>query len=193
MTAALDMRDNETQLHSRRVSAYAFRLAVEVGLDENDCRTVEQGALLHDVGKIGVPDSVLLKPGKLDEDEWRVMKRHPAIGSDLLSHIDFLEGARQIIVQHQERFDGKGYPRGLAGSDICIGARIFAVVDTYDAITSDRPYRAAQPYEAAAAEIARAAGTQLDPTVTAAFLRLPADVWHEIRDAVAAYALREAA
>src|SRR5205814_1743600 len=139
--------DNETQLHSRRVSAYAHRLASELRLDEDTCRVVEQGALLHDIGKIGVPDSVLLKQGALDEGEWKVMRRHPGIGGDLLSGADFLGGAREIVAQHHERYDGRGYPLGLAGKAICVGARIFAVVDTYDALTSDRPYRAAQTHE----------------------------------------------
>lgn len=193
LSAALDVRDNETQLHSRRVSAYAHRLALQLQLDEETCRVVEQGALLHDIGKIAVPDAVLLKPGALDEHEWEVMRKHPAIGADLLASADWLAGARQIVAQHQERFDGKGYPLRLRGSEICIGARIFAVVDTYDAVTSDRPYRAGRPYEVARAEIERASGTQLDPEVVAAWLQVPAEAWAEIRTAVAAWAANEAA
>jgi len=193
LSAALDMRDNETELHSRRVAAFARRLAEELGLDDAERRVVEQGALLHDVGKIGVPDSVLLKPGPLDEQEWTLTRRHPGIGYDLLRGADFLEGARQIIVQHQERFDGSGYPLGLKGDGICIGARIFAVVDTYDAITSNRPYRKAQSHDVAAAEIRRCAGSQLDPSVVEAFLRLPAEEWDRIRGDVAQSALQEAA
>ena len=194
LTAALDMRDNETQLHSRRVSAYARRLAMALSLDEEARRVVEQGALLHDIGKIGVPDAVLLKPGALDAEEWRVMKRHPEIGGELLAPADFLDGARQIIVQHQEKFDGSGYPRGLRGEAICVGARIFAVVDAYDAITSDRPYRKGRSDEVARQEIGRVAGTQLDPGIVEAFLALPASTWQQIREQVVEEArLEEAA
>jgi putative nucleotidyltransferase with HDIG domain len=193
LSGALDMRDNETQLHSRRVSAYAHRLAVELGLDEDACRVVEQGALLHDIGKIGVPDRVLLKPGPLDEDEWTMMRRHPAIGAVLLAGSDFLAGAREIVAQHHERHDGRGYPMGLVGDATCIGARIFAVVDTFDALTSDRPYRAAQGHDVARREIERVSGSQLDPRVVAAFCRIAPETWDEIRDAVAAWAAREAA
>jgi putative nucleotidyltransferase with HDIG domain len=193
LSAALDVRDNETELHSRRVSKYAARLAVELGLDETAVRVVEQGALLHDVGKIAIPDSILLKPGPLDEEEWAVMRRHPIIGRELLRSIDFLEGAREIIVQHQERWDGSGYPTGLRGDAICIGARIFSCVDTYDAITSDRPYRKGRSYDVARGEIERGAGTQLDPSVVAAFLRLPANTWSAIRNQVQEAAPREAA
>jgi HD-GYP domain-containing protein (c-di-GMP phosphodiesterase class II) len=158
-------------------------------------RIVEQGALLHDVGKIGVPDSVLLKPGPLDEEEWRVMKRHPGIGYDLLRSIDFLDGARQIILQHQEKFDGSGYPMGHRGDQICVGARIFAAVDTYDAITSDRPYRRASSHDFACSEMRKCAGGQLDPKVVDAFLSLPAETWTAIRGEVerAAAQVKEAA
>jgi putative nucleotidyltransferase with HDIG domain len=175
------------------VSLYAARLAQAMGLDEVTVRVVEQGALLHDIGKIGVPDSVLLKPGPLTDDEWKVMKRHPGIGYDLLRSIDFLDGARDIIVQHQERFDGNGYPRALRGEDSSVGARIFACVDTYDAITSDRPYRKGRPYEVAREEIQRCAGTQLDPKVVEAFVSVPEGSWHDIRDQVREASEREVA
>ena len=184
LISALDFRDTETLNHSKRVSAYARRLGLELGLSPEELQVVSQGALLHDIGKIGVPDAVLLKPGALDEEEWALMKRHPALGADLLKPIDFLRTAREVVLQHQEKFDGTGYPGGLKGSEICIGGRIFAVVDTYDAITSDRPYRKGAPYAKARAEIERVAGTQLDPMCTAAFGCVPESDWHEIRELV---------
>ena len=184
LISALDFRDTETLNHSKRVSAYALRLGRELGLSGDELSVVAQGALLHDIGKIGVPDSVLLKPGALTEEEWDLMRRHPALGADLLKPIEFLRDAREIVLQHQEKFDGTGYPARLKGVEICIGARIFAVVDTFDAITSDRPYRKGAPYEKARLEIERVAGTQLDPRVTAAFSNVAESVWASIRDQV---------
>ncbi len=173
LIAALDYRDTETQWHSRRVASYAKRIATELGVGGQELSDIEQGSLLHDIGKIGVPDAILLKPGPLSADEWVVMKKHPEYGYELLRNVHYLERARLIVLQHQERFDGKGYPQGLASADILLGARIFAVVDTFDAITSDRPYRKAAPDEVARAEIARCTGTQFDPDVVRAFERLP--------------------
>jgi response regulator RpfG family c-di-GMP phosphodiesterase len=181
LVSALDLRDSETQWHSRRVGLYARRLAQELGIADRALDDIERGAMLHDIGKIGVRDAVLLKPGPLDAEEWREMKRHPALGYDILKGIKFLEGARLIPLHHQERWDGTGYPGGLAGEQICLGARIFAVVDTYDAITSDRPYRAARSYEVARAEVERVSGTQFDPTVVRAWLQVPAEEWSRIR------------
>src|SRR6185369_17612017 len=160
MIAALDMRDSETQWHSRRVGLYARRLAEEIGLGGRELDDIERGAVLHDIGKIGVRDAVLLKPGPLDENEWKEMRRHPALGYEILKGIGFLERARLVPLHHQERFDGTGYPQGLKGGAICVGARVFAVVDTYDAITNDRPYRKCQTYEVARTEIAKCTGTQ---------------------------------
>lgn len=181
MIAALDYRDTETQWHSRRVSMYAKRLAQELGLSGQALFDVEVGALLHDVGKIGVRDSVLLKPGPLGEAEWEEMRQHPAIGYRLLRRVDYLREAAQIVLQHQERWDGGGYPACLAGEEIVLGARIFAVVDAFDAISSDRPYRRGQSYDVALAEIRRCAGTQFDPTVVDAFSRVPESDWASIR------------
>jgi response regulator RpfG family c-di-GMP phosphodiesterase len=181
LVSALDLRDSETQWHSRRVGLYARRLAEELGVRGRDLDDIERGAMLHDIGKIGVRDAVLLKPGPLNEEEWQEMRRHPALGYDILSDIKFLERARLIPLHHQERWDGSGYPGGLKGADICLGARIFAVVDTYDAITSNRPYRAARAYEVARMEIERFAGTQFDPEVVTAWLRVPAAEWVRIR------------
>ncbi len=174
MIAVLDYRDTETQWHSRRVSRFTCRIAQALGVtDPNEMRTIEMGSLLHDIGKIGVRDAVLLKPGPLNPSEWAEMREHPRLGWALLQRIEFLRGASQIVLQHQERWDGNGYPSKLKGEEIVLGARLFAVADTYDAITSDRPYRKAQSHEAAIAEIRRVAGTQLDPRGAEAFCALP--------------------
>jgi response regulator RpfG family c-di-GMP phosphodiesterase len=182
LVSALDLRDSETQWHSRRVGRYARRLAHEMGIEGRELDDIERGATLHDIGKIGVRDAVLLKPGPLDESEWVEMKRHPSLGYEILKGIGFLQQARLIPLHHQERFDGAGYPQGLKAEEICIGARIFAVVDTYDAITSDRPYRKCRTYEVARQEIEKCGGTQLDPTVVAKWLRIPQAEWDAIRE-----------
>jgi HD-GYP domain-containing protein (c-di-GMP phosphodiesterase class II) len=145
---------------------------------------VGRGALLHDVGKIGVPDSILLKPDKLLPQEWIEMKKHPGIGYEILKEIKFLSPAAEIVLTHQERWDGKGYPNGLTGKEIPLGSRIFAVVDTLDAMTSDRPYRKALSFQVALEEINRCSGTQFDPLVVEAFNSLPPDTWSSIHDAV---------
>ena len=193
MVAVLDYRDTETQWHSRRVARFTRRIAEELGMkDEQQLDTIERGSLLHDIGKIGVRDAVLLKPGPLDASEWSEMREHPRLGWALLQRIEFLREASEIVLQHQERFDGKGYPSGLKGEQIVIGARLFAVADTYDAITSDRPYRRAAPHDAAVAEIRRVGGTQLDPTAVEAFCRVPESEWMRIRAEVEQISLLEA-
>ncbi|HEY0839185.1 MAG TPA: HD domain-containing phosphohydrolase [Vulgatibacter sp.] len=192
MINALDYRDMETQWHSRRVSLYARRLAEAMDLSLVECNEIEMGALLHDIGKIGVRDSVLLKPGPLNAEEWEEMREHPAIGFRLLRSIDYLAGASEIVLQHQERWDGKGYPRGIKGKDIVVGARIFSVVDTLDAIRSDRPYRAGRSFDVALEEIRRCAGTQFDPDVVEAFASVPEPGWEEIRLQVERMAERSA-
>ena len=184
LVTALDFRDNETQGHSYRVVQYAVMVATEMGIGEPELTWIRRGAILHDVGKIGIPDSVLKKPGKLDPEEWAEMKRHPEMGYRMLQHIRFLEPALDIVMSHQERFDGTGYPRGLKGEDIPLGARIFAVVDTFDAMTSDRPYRKALGIEDACAEIKEWSGRQFDPNVAQAFLSLPVEAWREVRERV---------
>ena len=184
LVTALDFRDNETQGHSYRVVEYAVLVAGCMGLGEPELTWIRRGAILHDVGKIGVSDAVLRKPGKLVASEWDEMKRHPEMGYQMLRHIPFLEPALDIVLSHQERFDGTGYPRGLKGEEIPKGARIFSVVDTFDAMTSDRPYRAAMSIEAARDEITRCAGTQFDPRVSEAFCSIEEDQWRAIRERV---------
>ncbi|HZN54890.1 MAG TPA: HD domain-containing phosphohydrolase [Candidatus Polarisedimenticolaceae bacterium] len=184
LITALDFRDNETHGHSRRVVEYAVMVARAMGIVEPELSWIRRGAILHDVGKIGVPDAILRKPGKLDASEWEEMKRHPEMGYRMLKHIRFLEPALVIVYCHQERWDGSGYPRGLRGEEIPLGARIFAAVDTFDAMTSDRPYRAALSIEAAREEIRRYSGIQFDPRVAEAFLAIDEAVWRQIRDRV---------
>ena len=177
LAAALDTRDTETQGHSMRVSEYTTVIARRMGVKDPELTEIRRGALLHDVGKIGIPDAVLRKPGKLTPEEWEEMRRHPEIGYRILSGIKFLEPSLPIVIAHQERFDGSGYPRGLRREEIPLGARIFAVVDTLDAMTSDRPYRKALPYENAREEIIRNSGIQFDPDVVQVFLSIPPEEW----------------
>lgn len=184
LITALDFRDNETHGHSRRVVEYAVLVAATLGVEEPDLTWIRRGAILHDVGKIGVPDAILRKPGKLDASEWDEMKKHPEMGYRMLKHIRFLAPALDIVYCHQERYDGSGYPRGLKGEEIPLGARIFAAVDTFDAMTSDRPYRAALTIEAARDEIRRFSGIQFDPKVAAAFLAIEEATWRTIRNRV---------
>jgi response regulator RpfG family c-di-GMP phosphodiesterase len=181
LIAALDYRDAETQWHSRRVSLYARRLAIQLGVGDPELTVIEHGALLHDIGKIGVRDRVLLKPGPLSPEEWDEMKRHPELGWALLQRVDYLRPASSIVLQHQEKWDGSGYPAGLKGDGIVIGARIFHIVDTLDAITSNRPYRKARPIAEARIEIERCAGSQFDPALVKAFLEISEEDWERIR------------
>ena len=184
LVTALDAREHETQAHSQRVREYTLTLARNLGLKHDDLIQVGRGALLHDVGKIGVQDSILLKPGKLDETEWVEMRKHPQIGYNILQSIEFLAPAAEIVLCHQERWDGRGYPNALAGLDIPLGARIFAVVDTLDAMTSDRPYRKAMSFDTALNEIRACSGSQFDPNVVSAFLDMPPRSWIDIHDSV---------
>ncbi|BDG06942.1 HD domain-containing phosphohydrolase [Anaeromyxobacter paludicola] len=181
LISALDYRDAETQWHSRRVSLYARRLSQQLGIEEPEVTVVEHGALLHDIGKIGVRDSVLLKPGPLSAEEWVEMKRHPELGWSLLQRVDYLRTAARVVLEHHEKWDGTGYPRGLRGDEICLGARVFAIVDTLDAITTDRPYRKGRPFAAVRDEVLRCTGTQFDPRVSEAFLAIPEEEWDRIR------------
>ncbi len=181
LSAALDLRDRETEGHSRRVVEYTARLAIEIGLDNAVIKEFRRGALIHDVGKIGVPDAVLHKPGPLDPEERKIIERHPQAGYDMLAGIPYLTEEVKIVVAHQERWDGQGYPNGLAGEAIPLGARLFAIADTFDALTSDRPYRKGRPYEVARKIIEEEAGKQFDPMAVAAFVAVPGDEWMEIR------------
>jgi putative nucleotidyltransferase with HDIG domain len=180
LVKALDAREHETGCHSKRVQAYSIRLAEEVGLGGSRLTALARGALLHDIGKIGVPDSILLKPSKLNQEEWAQIKRHPIIGYEIVKGVSFLDGAAALIISHHERYDGQGYPYGLAGKDVPLEARLFAIIDTYDAMTSDRPYRRALTPEIARNEIRRCAGTQLDPELAAVFLSIPKSELHRI-------------
>jgi response regulator RpfG family c-di-GMP phosphodiesterase len=179
--SAIDTRDLGTHAHSRRVRGYSLVIARAYGVPDIDLRDIEHGVLLHDIGKIGIPDAILLKPGPLTPAEWKIMRTHPDIGRQLLEKIPFLHGAVPIVYHHHERWDGTGYPMGLAGAGIPLGARIFAVADAFDAMTFDRPYSRAIPMEAARAEIQRCTGTHFDPAVVATFSRLPIEVFEEIR------------
>lgn len=170
LAEALDLREHETGLHSRRVACHTLVLARRVKPDPAWLNQLYWGSLLHDVGKIGLPDAVLLKRGRLSDEEWREMRTHPDKGFGILSRVPGLAEAAEIVREHEERFDGSGYPRGLAGERISLGARLFAVIDTLDAMTSDRPYRRAVSFDAARAEIARMAGTQFDPIAVSVFL-----------------------
>jgi putative nucleotidyltransferase with HDIG domain len=169
---AVELRDQETAGHTERVTALTLRLARALGVPEEDLEHIRRGAILHDVGKLAIPDHVLLKPGPLTEEEWAVTKKHPVYAYEWLSGIPFLRKALDIPYAHHERWDGSGYPRGLKGEAIPLSARIFAVVDVYDALTSDRPYRKAWPKEKALAYLREQAGRQFDPQVVATFLRL---------------------
>jgi diguanylate cyclase (GGDEF)-like protein len=173
LTRALDTRDEETEEHSQRVKCYSQLIARRLQLPEQEIEDIGRGALLHDIGKIGVPDAVLLKPGRLTEEERLLMRKHPEIGYRMIAHIPFLADAAQVVLHHHEAYDGSGYPSGLAGTNIPLGARIFAVADAFDALTSDRPYRKALPIELAIEEIARCRGTQFDPQIVDLFLAIP--------------------
>jgi response regulator RpfG family c-di-GMP phosphodiesterase len=181
LITALETRDSETHGHSERVVNFSLRLGRELALDEEQMRSLEFGSLLHDIGKIGVPDAILRKPARLDEDEWVRMREHPLHGQKILRGIAFLEGAARVVAQHHERWDGSGYPLGLRGVEIDLNARIFAVADAFDAITGDRVYRRGRPYESAADELDRCAGAQFDPRVVAAFRRVPREEWERLR------------
>jgi response regulator RpfG family c-di-GMP phosphodiesterase len=170
LVAALDAREHETSDHSQRVVKYTTAIAQKLGIAGKELEEIGRGALLHDIGKIGVPDAVLLKPAKLTADEWVEMRKHPDIGYQMIQTIPFLTVPATIVLSHQERYDGRGYPRNLSNDEIHIGARIFSVADTLDAMTSDRPYRKGTTFANAIKEIDRCAGTQFDPEVVRAFL-----------------------
>ncbi len=175
LVAALDAREHETSDHSQRVVRYTLGIARRLGVPDGDLPSIGRGALLHDIGKIGVPDAILLKAGHLTPSEWVEMRKHPQIGYDILRSIEFLGPSAEVVLCHQERYDGGGYPRGLSGEAIPLAARIFAIADTFDAMTTTRPYRRGLPAEAARAEIAKCSGTQFDPRCATAFLAISAE------------------
>ncbi len=182
--AAIDLRDSETAGHSRRVTLYSAKLAKELGAVEQERKTIAMGAWLHDIGKLAIPDAILLKPGALTEEEWTIMRSHAQIGFDLVKGIPFLADAAEIILRHHERCDGSGYPGGLKSADIPIGARIFAIADTVDAMTSDRPYRSAHSFEEANDEIRRGSGSRYDSRVANAFLGVGIECWKALRHSI---------
>jgi putative nucleotidyltransferase with HDIG domain len=181
LTAALETRDAETHGHSERVVTFSLRLGREYGLDGPHMKALEFGSLLHDIGKIGVPDAILRKPAKLTDEEWVRMREHPVHGQQILRGIKFLEGAARVVAQHHEKWDGSGYPLGLKAEEIDICARIFSVADAFDAITSDRVYRHGRSYDAAAQELDEWANRQFDPKVVEAFHRVPPGDWEDLR------------
>jgi len=178
---ALELRDHETEGHSRRVTTMTVRMAMEMGVSGASLEHIRRGALLHDIGKMGIPDAILLKPGPLSEEEWDVMRRHPGIAYDLLSPVTYLRDALEIPWCHHEKWDGTGYPRGLRGEEIPFAARIFAVVDVWDALSNDRPYRRAWPVARVREHIASLSGTHFDPRIIEVFLPL-LDVQHVVED-----------
>jgi len=178
---ALDLKDAETEGHSKRVTAFTIAIAKQMGLSDKDIRVIARGAFLHDIGKMAIPDAILRKPSKLTQDEVAIMREHCYRGYQMLRKIPFLSEASDIVYAHQEKYDGTGYPRGLKGDQIPLGARIFSIADTLDAITSDRPYRPAQSLTAARDEIQRWAGRQFDPEVVRVFLAMPENIWSDLR------------
>ncbi len=181
LASALDVREENTGRHSHRVADYAVRLATEMGIDDPDALDViRKGALLHDLGKIGIPDSILLKPGPLTDEEWQTMRRHTEVGFQMLAEIRFLQEPAEIVLYHHEWYDGRGYPRGLKGEEIPLGARLFAVIDVFDAVTTARPYRTPESHAGASAILRQKAGSHLDPVVVERFQRVPFADWERI-------------
>ncbi len=180
LVCALDTREQATAGHSRRVAMYCLYLALRMGIDDGRLEDLYRGALLHDIGKIGIPDAVLLKPGKLDADERRVIETHVSLGARLLESVLHLRDAMNIPRYHHERYDGRGYDYGLQGEEIPIDARLFAIVDVYDALRSDRPYKAAMSHAEAIALIRREGGRQFDPRVTSEFVAIDEHIWQRL-------------
>ncbi|MFT9487814.1 MAG: HD domain-containing phosphohydrolase [Tepidibacillus sp.] len=181
LTVALDKKDAETQGHSRRVTSFSLAIAKRLNVNEALMKRIQWGALLHDIGKIGIPDAILLKPGKLTDEEWKIMKQHPQIGYEMIQNIEFLEGAVDVVLYHHEHFDGKGYPFGLVGEEIPLPARIFAIADAFDTITSKRPYKEPKSIEFAREVIKNAIGSHFCPMCAQAFLEIPIDELKQIQ------------
>lgn len=186
LVTALDAREHETQNHSQRVARYTVFLAEQIGVPHHGIKELYPGALLHDIGKIGISDTILLKKGKLTAEEWVIMKKHTEIGARIVARIGLAGVARNVVLHHHERFEGTGYPSGLKGEEIPVAARIFPLADTLDSITSDRPYRKAKSFAEARDEIVRCRGMQFDPALVDVFLSVPASHFMKIREEVAA-------
>jgi putative nucleotidyltransferase with HDIG domain len=178
---ALDLKDRETEGHSRRVTLFTIAIAQALGLPREQITIIARGAFLHDIGKMAIPDKILNKPGKLVPEEMNIMREHAYHGYQIVKKIPFLVDVAEIVYSHQEWFNGDGYPRHLRGNEIPLGARIFSVADTFDAITSDRPYRPAQSFAAARTEIAKFSGRQFDPEIVKVFLEMPDKIWEDLR------------
>ncbi len=183
LVAALDSRERETACHSQRVAAYSVLLGMRIGVTDRALESLYRGSLLHDIGKIGIPDAILLKPGRLEPGEWEVIRQHPEIGASILGRISFLGDAVEVPLAHHEAWDGSGYPRGLRKEDIPLSARIFAVVDTYDALRSERPYKAAMEHEAVVEIMKEATGQRLDPELVRTFASEPNSTWFRLSEA----------
>lgn len=180
--AAIDLRDQQTAGHSRRVTLYAIEILKAMNGSPMQLKSLAIGASLHDIGKLGIPDAVLLKPGPLTAEERQIMQRHAEIGFNLVERIPFLADAAQLVLMHHERCDGSGYPRGLTGPGISLNAKIFALADSLDAITSDRPYQSGMTFQQARKEIERQSGTLFDADVTRVFLSFPDETWKRLRE-----------
>ncbi len=180
--SALDLKDAETEGHCQRVTAFCISVAKAMPVPDAYLAVLARAAFLHDIGKMAIPDGILRKPGPLTEDEKQIMRKHCEIGYNMLIRIPFLRDAAEIVLAHQEFFDGTGYPRGLKGDDIPLGARIFTIADSLDAMISDRPYRKALPLSHARGEIKRCSGTQFDPKVVNVFMSIPEEHWLELRE-----------
>ena len=181
---ALDAKDAETEGHCQRVTAFTITMAKAMGVDKGQLRHIARGAFLHDIGKMGIPDHILRKPGPLTSEEREIMRRHCEIGYAVLERIPFLKEAAEIVLSHQECYDGSGYPRGLKGEQIPLGARIFAIADTLDAMISDRPYRKAMPISAVRDEVRKYSGRQFDPRVAEVFFSIPDSIWLDLHDKI---------
>jgi len=187
---ALDLKSAETWGHTKRVTAFTIAIARKMGLPKEEISVIARGAFLHDIGKMAIPDNVLNKPGKLTEDEMAVMREHAYSGYKIVSKIPFLAEAAEIVYSHQEWYDGNGYPRALKGEQIPLGARIFSIADTLDAMTSHRVYRPAQGFEAARKEIQKFSGSQFDPQIVQVFLEMPDHLWEDLRKDIDNQSLR---
>jgi HD-GYP domain-containing protein (c-di-GMP phosphodiesterase class II) len=180
LVTALDTRERETAWHSQRVSAYSLLVGLRIGLEDSDLENLFRGALLHDIGKIGIPDAVLLKPGSFTEEEWEIMRGHTTIGAHILNGISFLRLAADVPLSHHEAWEGGGYPEGLKGQEIPLHARIFAVVDSYDAIRSKRPYKEPKEHDEAVTLLKQSAGKRLDPALVECFVNEPEQTWEQL-------------